>query len=94
MGHIVEEDREAEPLDPKEIVLSVAIYDTKGKAIKSQEYFVLGSQPLTALRDRLYCLNDHILDGPSTKSSYFFIENTFYNDTRYPNAMDYSQCVI
>jgi len=64
------------------------------KGVKSQEYLVLGSQPLTALKDRFYCLSDHILDGPSTKSSYFFIGNTFYNDFRDPNSFDYSKDII
>ena len=49
------------------------------------QYVVLGSQKLTALRDRMYCLADHILDGPETRSSFMFIENVFYNDLRCPN---------
>jgi len=55
---------------------------------------VLGSQHLTVLRDRFYCLSDHILDGPQTKSAYFFIENVFYNDLREPNSQDYSQYIV
>jgi len=52
---------------------------------------VLGSQPLTVLRDAIYCLYDTIMDGPEVKSGYFMIENVFYNDMRHPGAIDYSQ---
>jgi len=64
----------------------------------SQEFQVLGSQPLSALRDKIHCSSDQIgayerSSGPvnlqtnlRTKdvytSSFFFIENTFYNDLR------------
>jgi snRNA-activating protein complex subunit 3 len=96
MGHFVEENKEAEPIDSNEVILSVALYDTnpKSKGSKSQEYLVLGSQYLSTLKDRIYCLNDHILNGQNIKSGYFFIENTFYNDTRQPNNMDYSLPIL
>ena len=29
-----------------------------------------------------------------SKSAYFFINNTFYNDTRYPHSIDYSRLII
>ena len=54
---------------------------------------MLGSQPLTALRDRIYCLQDKSLDGPHTKSGYFFIEGKFYDDLRDPRALRYSESV-
>jgi len=73
-----------------EVVLSVGLY-RPGRLTKIQEYLVLGSQKLTALRDKLYCLSDLMLDGPDTKSGYFFIENVFYNDARASNALDYSE---
>jgi snRNA-activating protein complex subunit 3 len=76
-----------------EVVLSVAIYHPH-KHTKMQEFTVLGSQPLTALRDSFYCINDHIGDGSITKSAFFFIENTFYNDMRFPECIDYSQPII
>ena len=46
---------------------------------------VLGSQYLYELREKIYCLTDQ-LEGDS-KGSFFFIENTFYNDK---NGRDYS----
>jgi snRNA-activating protein complex subunit 3 len=55
---------------------------------------VLGSQPLTALRDRIYCLQDHTLDGPHTPSACFFIENKFYNDLRDRRAISYSETIV
>jgi snRNA-activating protein complex subunit 3 len=82
-----------ESVDPNEIVLTVALYHpVKNK--KTQAYRVLGSQTLTALRDCLYCLSDHILEGPQHKSGFFFIEGTFYNDMRFPDNIDYSAKII
>lgn len=72
-------------------MLSIALYHPS-KNTKTQEYRVLGQQPLTALRDKLYCLSDHMLDGPKIKSGYFFVEHTFYNDMREQNT-DYSKYV-
>ncbi len=80
-----------EPIDSEDVVLSIALYHPS-KNTKTQEYRVLGQQPLTALRDKLYCLSDHMLDGPKIKSGYFFVEHTFYNDMREQNT-DYSKYV-
>lgn len=51
---------------------------------------MLGSQPLTELRDAMYCLSD-IAEGVKTRSAYFFIENVFYNDLRDKANIDYSK---
>eukprot|EP00299_Pterocystis_sp_00344_P009846 c4272_g1_i1.p1 GENE.c4272_g1_i1~~c4272_g1_i1.p1 ORF type:complete len:348 (-),score=80.12 c4272_g1_i1:15-1058(-) len=77
-------------LAPPDVIISVSFH-TIDKPTKVQEYLVHGQQFLTALRDRFYCLEDHILLGPSTPSSYFLIEGTFYCDTRNPRAIDYSK---
>eukprot|EP01117_Protostelium_nocturnum_P020269 TRINITY_DN9035_c0_g1_i1.p1 TRINITY_DN9035_c0_g1~~TRINITY_DN9035_c0_g1_i1.p1 ORF type:complete len:346 (+),score=58.12 TRINITY_DN9035_c0_g1_i1:159-1196(+) len=76
-----------------EVILSVAIYHPT-KHYKLQEFLVLGSQPLSALKDRIYCLSDNFYSLLDRKSGYFFIENTFYNDLRSPDAIDYSQKII
>jgi len=81
------------PVDKHEILVTVSLYHSE-KDTKMAQYVVLGSQPLTVLRDRMYCLADHILDGPDTRSSFMFIENTFYNDMRSPKAMDYSRTIM
>jgi snRNA-activating protein complex subunit 3 len=47
-----------------------------------QEYLVLGSQPLTALRDKIYCLADKVLEGVSSAPAVFLIEGNTYIDTR------------
>ncbi|KAJ4456011.1 putative snRNA transcription factor [Paratrimastix pyriformis] len=80
------------PLPPNELILTVALY--KPSREKQQEFQVLGSQPLTALRDRLYCLSDYLLDGQQCKSGYFFIEDVFYNDARVPGSLDYSRPIL
>ncbi|CAG8613024.1 8948_t:CDS:2 [Dentiscutata erythropus] len=88
-----------------EAILSVAFYNQSKTSTRTQEFLVLGSQPLTALRDAFYCLRDFyklepweqpkpttILNATNRKMSpsYFFIENVFYNDLRDPRAVDYS----
>ncbi|CAG8742524.1 18536_t:CDS:2, partial [Acaulospora morrowiae] len=92
-----------------EVILSVAFYNQNKPATRMQEFLVLGSQPLTALRDAFYCLRDFYkvtpweqptknvitnLTDKKTSSSYFFIENVFYNDLRDPRAIDYSKNII
>lgn len=80
-------------LDPTEMILTVALYHPT-KTLKQQEFQVLGSQPLTHLRDRLYCLADYLTDGKNTKSGFFLIEGTFYNDMRVPENIDYSKAIL
>ncbi|CAG8521763.1 4693_t:CDS:2, partial [Racocetra fulgida] len=41
-----------------EVILSVAFYNQSKNSTRTQEFLVLGSQPLTALRDAFYCLRD------------------------------------
>ncbi|CAG8476499.1 396_t:CDS:2 [Ambispora gerdemannii] len=92
-----------------EIILSVAFYDQHRPAQRMQEFLVLGSQPLTKLRDKFYCKQDFVrfdisreidseerlnVDLEKKSPSYFFIENTFYNDRRDPDALDYSENII
>ncbi|KAL9698699.1 hypothetical protein quinque_002140 [Culex quinquefasciatus] len=56
-----------------------------------QEFYVLGSQTLTELRDKIYCQCD--LVGGRSRSGLFFIHDTFYNDMRKPANMDYSEVI-
>ncbi|RGB42026.1 snRNA-activating protein of 50kDa MW C terminal-domain-containing protein [Rhizophagus diaphanus] len=100
-----------------EVVLSVAFYNQSNPLNRSQnnppsrtqEFLVLGSQPLTALRDAFYCVSDfykqeiselpasvNALNSPEEKKSggYFFIEDVFYNDCRDKNALDYSKTIV
>eukprot|EP00164_Ancoracysta_twista_P009836 GFYU01014655.1.p1 GENE.GFYU01014655.1~~GFYU01014655.1.p1 ORF type:complete len:428 (-),score=24.28 GFYU01014655.1:16-1239(-) len=81
---------DARPVDSNEVLLSVAVYHPQ-KPVKTQEFLVLGSQLLTELRDRIYCLSDYLPDSESTPSGFFFIENVFYNDFRKEGNMDYSR---
>ena len=60
-----------------------------------QEFLVLGSQPLTALKDAFYCLKDfYSAETEKSASSYFLIENTFYNDLRDESVQDYSKYAL
>lgn len=73
-----------------------------------QEYKVLGSNFLTELRDKFYCQSNYgpfkdISDDPhnipertpdTPDPGFFFIHETFYNDTRNPANPDYSQIIV
>ncbi|KAG0163465.1 hypothetical protein DFQ28_011663 [Apophysomyces sp. BC1034] len=83
---------------PEEVILSIAIYHPKQHDQRLQEFEVLGSELLTDLRDAMYCINDFAWnadhkdrssDGPvintprkKLSSSYVFINDTFYVDSR------------
>ncbi|XP_053695169.1 snRNA-activating protein complex subunit 3 [Sabethes cyaneus] len=73
-----------------------------------QEFYVLGSQFLSELRDKIYCQCDmgpffDISEDPQgdlqkkdelrPNSGFFFIHNTFYNDMRNPKNFDYSEVI-
>lgn len=73
-----------------------------------QEYQVLGSCFLTSLRDKFYCQCNFgpffdISDDPHSipnyendnpDSGFFFIHDTFYNDTRNPKNLDYAEVIL
>lgn len=76
----------------QDLILNVTLYHSfTGK--KSQEFIVLGSQKLSALKDKVYCVSDHLEEKADT-SSFFFINNTFYNDMRLPTSTDMSKQII
>lgn len=81
-----------EPIDFDEVVIALTIYHHKKQA-KIQEFLVLGSQKLIALRDKIKCVSD-LLPEPRSRSGYFFFENVFYDDLRYPDNICYSKTVI
>eukprot|EP00658_Telonema_sp_P-2_P024091 TRINITY_DN19664_c0_g1_i1.p1 TRINITY_DN19664_c0_g1~~TRINITY_DN19664_c0_g1_i1.p1 ORF type:complete len:385 (+),score=77.30 TRINITY_DN19664_c0_g1_i1:244-1398(+) len=83
------------PLD--ECILSVSVYHPCQPKIE-QQILVLGSQRLTDLKDKIYCLKDRVyrslLNEGAAQSSFFFIQNTFYNDTRLPTAHKASSVIL
>lgn len=109
-------------IPPQTAVITVGFYNSENPNSLVQEFQVLSSQPLTALRDVFNCIFDflpmgferenisqsvaeayttpgspcgHIpLEKRMAKSSYFFFENTFYNDMRDHQAEDYSRNII
>ncbi|XP_048141137.1 snRNA-activating protein complex subunit isoform X2 [Rhodamnia argentea] len=84
------------PLLCPEIVLCVEVYHNVRRWIKTQEFLVLGRQLLTELRDKIYCMTDHIMQkaGKHDSSGYFLIEDFFCNDLRDPAAIDYSEPIL
>ncbi len=74
-----------------------------------QEFLVLSSQYLSQLRDKIYCPCNYgpfhdISENPfetvdckvleKTDPGFFFIHDTFYNDTRNSNNSDYSEEIL
>lgn len=66
-----------------DVVIRVAIYHYRDFK-KKQEFLVLGSQPLTALRDRIYCLSDHedTFKGAYSSAAFFYVDGICYDDCR------------
>ena len=60
-----------------------------------QEFWVLGSQPLTALRDCIECAADVNMRalGMAAPGAYLHLEGAFYNDLRQAGAVDVSEPV-
>eukprot|EP01138_Halocafeteria_seosinensis_P015325 gb/GECG01015641.1/.p1 GENE.gb/GECG01015641.1/~~gb/GECG01015641.1/.p1 ORF type:complete len:405 (+),score=40.75 gb/GECG01015641.1/:1-1215(+) len=66
-----------------EVIIRVVIYHYRD-CKKRQEFLVLGSQPLTILRDRIYCLSDNedTFKGAASSAAYFYIDGICYDDCR------------
>ena len=71
------EQSSTQEISANEVLLSVAIYDPC-KPVKLDEFVVAGSQPLTVLKDSIYCLNDHV---PVCSHSYFVHKPARREDT-------------
>ncbi|XP_066585077.1 snRNA-activating protein complex subunit 3 isoform X2 [Prorops nasuta] len=78
------------------------------RIVLSRVIEILGSQTLAQLRDKISCISDlsiptEVSNNPDVKlgpmakdvykSGFLFIENIFYNDTRDPNNLNYSQVI-
>lgn len=98
-----ESKKDPENLSGKVVVLSIAVCAPL-TGTPTQEFLVHSIQPLTVLKDALYCIQDQApidltvapveatmdeSQSPNT-SGFFFIEGTFYNDTRKPENKDYA----
>jgi len=76
------------------------------RPVFAEEFICLGSNYLSELRDKISCICKgkqfvDISEDPEaplpllqTDPGYFFINDTFYNDTRNPSNCDYSQAVL
>ena len=80
----------APALAQREVVLRVAVYPADDRVHRhsavmrsQQEFEVLGSTPLIALRDAISCARDHASDTPGAM---FYVEGVCYNDTRATRA--------
>ncbi|XP_052170737.1 snRNA-activating protein complex subunit [Diospyros lotus] len=88
--------REPVPVIHPEVVLCIEVYHNKRTWSKTQEFLVLGCQPLTELRDSICCLTDELMRkaGQHDPSGYFLIEEVFCNDLRDPSAINYSKPIF
>lgn len=64
-----------------EIVYRVVVYHPSLPR-RDQEFLVLGSQTLDALRDRIYCVSDLAEAGQGHAAAYLYIEGVIYDDRR------------
>ena len=93
---------------PGEVIINIAVLHPKKRKVL-QEFFVLPNQRLTELRDLISCQSDNLILGEFSNnpdlsyakitkdlltSSFFFIEQCFYNDTRNSLNRDYSKAII
>lgn len=108
------EDPDLEPFG--EILLQIRFYEPfkyktgvrLGHPKFHQEFYVIGSQTLAELRDKIYCHCDSgpffdISENPhqperkrlpeDPNPGFFFIHDTFYNDMRNERNMDYSEVI-
>eukprot|EP01103_Thecamoeba_quadrilineata_P015716 TRINITY_DN5051_c0_g1_i1.p1 TRINITY_DN5051_c0_g1~~TRINITY_DN5051_c0_g1_i1.p1 ORF type:complete len:325 (-),score=42.80 TRINITY_DN5051_c0_g1_i1:331-1305(-) len=81
-----EAPKDFQQIHDNEVVITVSIYHPRKKA-KMEEFLVLGSQRLTDLRDRIYCISNHIFDGETTVSGCFLFENVIFDDMRVKEHM-------
>ena len=66
-------------IENRELIYEFAIYHPF-KNTKTQQIALAGTCKMSELKDKIYCVLDEIHN--SQQSSFFFIENSFYNDTR------------
>eukprot|EP00002_Diphylleia_rotans_P006431 TRINITY_DN1580_c0_g1_i13.p1 TRINITY_DN1580_c0_g1~~TRINITY_DN1580_c0_g1_i13.p1 ORF type:complete len:229 (-),score=44.32 TRINITY_DN1580_c0_g1_i13:715-1401(-) len=79
-----------EQIDPAEVLIHVTICHPV-RQLKLQDFYVLGSQFLYELRDRISCLSDELPpEHVRCPASFFFIENIFYDDVRHPSSSEHS----
>jgi len=93
----VEAEKGCKLLREHQCVLQVSIFHsnkTSERYTKSHEYVVLSNQKLSELKDALYCLMDRSPVAKNLKNSFFFIEDTFYDDMRHSNAVRLSDEIV
>lgn len=79
------------------MILVISYHTPTHHRQKTATFNVLSSSKLSDLRDAHYCMNDfESKDTPNTpikkiSSSYFFIQNVFYQDRRWVLAEDYAK---
>eukprot|EP01006_Ploeotia_vitrea_P033280 TRINITY_DN65419_c4_g1_i2.p1 TRINITY_DN65419_c4_g1~~TRINITY_DN65419_c4_g1_i2.p1 ORF type:complete len:390 (-),score=123.95 TRINITY_DN65419_c4_g1_i2:144-1313(-) len=82
-----------EPLAPDEALYRVAVFHPVEHYVQ-EELLLLGSQPLTALRDAIQCLENDRTPAPHSHAAMLYIENKFFDDDRHADAPRYSKAIL
>jgi len=93
----IEQSKGRRHLRENEVLLRVAIFHgsySSERYTKSHEYLVMSSQKLSDLKDTFYCLMDQTPIAKEVRNSYFFIEDTFYDDMRHDDAIRLSDNIV
>lgn len=92
-----------------EVILNCIVLHPERPKKKILQALVLGSVKLSEFRDMIHCRMDKIIFGEFSNnpdlvggqeskeiypSSFFYVESTFYNDTREPLHRDYSRIIM
>jgi hypothetical protein len=82
-------------LSSSTLLLTISLYSSRRPIIKLQSFLVPAHQPIWALRDSLRCRMDHVDDAARgmCANACFFIEETFYHDTRHDDSIRLSEYV-
>merc|ERR550525_378749 len=94
---VIEQTKGRRPLRENEMLLKVAVFHSchsSERFSKSHEYLVTSGQTLSELKDEFYCLMDKSEIGKTVKNSFFFIEDTFYDDMRHDGAQRMSDTTV
>ena len=78
-------------INNRELIYEFAIYHPL-KNTKTQQISIAGSCYLYELKDKIYCVVDEL--HTNCQSAFFFIENSFYNDTRSEQSKNLSSRIL
>lgn len=82
---------------PADAMIWIELFHPVKQGYLVMDVIVLGSTPLVAFKDIIYCLRDvqAAREGhAASKNGFMFIEGVFFNDMRGPDPVDYSEPLL